>query len=159
MESLWVQIVQHSSHTTYIILNLWTYSLKISNPASVDIPCLKECCIAALYVSGRLAGGMTPPLACLLYLHKRCMDNDIAGMLYVNWKINIPALPISSMEVALQENLSMICINWSELIFWWNFSLLTPKIEETVSQPLNEWQSKIRNFSSRVELFTISLML
>ena len=41
---------------------------------------LRECCI----VGGRLAGPMTPPFACLLYLHKCCIDNGVAGMLYMN---------------------------------------------------------------------------
>ena len=47
---------------------------------------LRECYIAEPFVGGRLAGegGMTPPFACLLYLHKGCMDNDVASMLYMN---------------------------------------------------------------------------
>ena len=44
---------------------------------------LREYYITEPFVSGRLAGQMTPPFACLLYLHKRCMDNDVAGMLYM----------------------------------------------------------------------------
>ena len=60
---------------------------------------LRECCIAKTFVGGKLAGWMTPSFACLLYLHKRCIDNDLAGMLCMNSKINIPALLISSMEV------------------------------------------------------------
>ena len=42
---------------------------------------------------------MTPPFACLLCLHKHYMDNDVAGMLDMNGKINILALSILSMEV------------------------------------------------------------
>ena len=45
---------------------------------------LTECFIAESFVGRRLAGRMTPPFACLFYLHKRCMDNGIAGMLYMN---------------------------------------------------------------------------
>ena len=63
---------------------------------------LRECCIAEQFVGGRLAGWMTLPFVCLLYLHKRFMDYDVAGILYMNWKINIPALRISSMEVVSQ---------------------------------------------------------
>ena len=67
---------------------------------------LRECCIAVPFLGGRLAGWRTPAFACLLYLHKSCidnerccMDNDVVDMSYMNWKINIPALWISSMEV------------------------------------------------------------
>ena len=45
---------------------------------------LRRCCITEPFLGGRLAGGMTLLFASLLYLHKRCMDNDVAGMLYMN---------------------------------------------------------------------------
>ena len=59
---------------------------------------LRECCIAKLFVGGRLAEQMTPPFACLLYLQKCCMNN-IASMLsteksifqhcwYLQWKLH-----------------------------------------------------------------------
>ena len=38
LKSLWVQIVQHLSHTAHTILDLWPYFLKVSNPVSVDMP-------------------------------------------------------------------------------------------------------------------------
>ena len=55
-----------------------------SNQSCICRYALGECCIAQPFVGGRLAGQMAPPLACLFYLHKRCMDNDVAGMLYMN---------------------------------------------------------------------------
>ena len=64
---------------------------------------LRKCCIAEPFDGGRLTRRMTPPFACLLFLHKRCMDNDVTGMLYMNWKINIPALPVSLMEVVSRK--------------------------------------------------------
>ena len=70
---------------TYYLYNLESLDILFKNIQScICRYALKECCVAEPYVGGRLAGRMTPPLVCLLYLHKRCMDNDIAGMLYVN---------------------------------------------------------------------------
>ena len=92
---------------------------------------LRESCIAEQFIGGRLAGQMTPPLACLLYLHKRCMDNDVAGMLYVNQKINI----YLQWKLYHSKTYQWTVITVQNISFS-RISLYLQKIKETVSQPL-----------------------
>ena len=70
---------------TYHPYNLGSLDILFKSiPSCICICALRECCIAEPFICGRLAGQMTPPFACLLYQHKRCMDNDVAGMLYMD---------------------------------------------------------------------------
>ena len=98
---------------------------------------LRESCIAEQFIGGRLAGQMTPPLACLLYLHKRCMDNDVAGMLYVNQKINI----YLQWKLYHSKTYQWTVITVQNISFS-RISLYLQKIKETVSQPLKSDKTK-----------------
>ena len=74
-----------AAHVTYHPYNLGSLDILYkSNQSCTCRYALRECCIAEKFVGDRLAGWMTLPFVCLLYLHKRFMDYDVAGMLYMN---------------------------------------------------------------------------